>query len=340
MAGRTATYRTPTCGCPTAALGLNRDGDRVASFRRAIAACVQEFQRTHARAPIVLDFGCGSGVLASCALHAGASHVTAVDCNVELMGLTRALLVAEGFREGDDFAVCDALPDRDAATFDVLIADVLGTLALSDADASVFESLDSHVRRFDVGRERFCVPQAVHQYACLTRFPDLFGEGDAAARAAQLCFAPLFGTWTGRELQMFATNETHLPFHELRFERMQDRMRVHTDRLGARGKPLRFTETMADFSLPGGRSDGSVLLVIEWECELWDGVQVANTLEGYGNLSAIDRACRHATWGFMAARIARCDGSEHDTGPRRIRCLPGRGNMVRMLTTRASRARA
>jgi len=68
----------------------------------------------------VLDYGCGSGILAIAAAKLGARHVTGVDVDAQAVDAARANAAANGV------AATLTLPDAlDAGTFDVVVANIL-----------------------------------------------------------------------------------------------------------------------------------------------------------------------------------------------------------------------
>jgi ribosomal protein L11 methyltransferase len=73
----------------------------------------------------VLDYGCGSGILAIAALRLGAGEVMGVDVDAQAIVASRM----NGERNGVEatFALPDALPPSAAAGFDVVIANILAT---------------------------------------------------------------------------------------------------------------------------------------------------------------------------------------------------------------------
>lgn len=68
----------------------------------------------------VLDYGCGSGILAIAAAKLGAAHVDAVDLDPEAVAATRANALANGVEL--TAALPDALPDAD---YDVVVSNIL-----------------------------------------------------------------------------------------------------------------------------------------------------------------------------------------------------------------------
>ena len=68
----------------------------------------------------VLDYGCGSGILAIAAAKLGASHVDAVDVDPEAIEATRANAMTNGV--GVNAVLPDALP---AAHYDIVVANIL-----------------------------------------------------------------------------------------------------------------------------------------------------------------------------------------------------------------------
>ena len=69
----------------------------------------------------VLDYGCGSGILAIAAAKLGAARVTGVDIDPQAVDAARANAAANGV--AGDFLAADRLPP--AASFDVVVANIL-----------------------------------------------------------------------------------------------------------------------------------------------------------------------------------------------------------------------
>ena len=98
------------------------DRERFAAYSKAIHGAVQPGDS-------VLEIGCGPGVLALLACHAGARKVYAVDSE-EIVHFARELAVANGLQERVEFIQTDSrklqLPER----VDVIISDIRGSLPL------------------------------------------------------------------------------------------------------------------------------------------------------------------------------------------------------------------
>lgn len=66
------------------------------------------------------------------------------------------------------------------------------------------------------------------------------------------------------------------------------------------------TSAMVSSEADGGESgDGDNLLlgVFEWECELWEGVTLANTLDEYARMPLRNALDRGSAWGFFVVAI-------------------------------------
>ena len=82
--------------------------------------CLQWLAENLRRGAAVLDFGCGSGILAIAAAKLGAAHVTGVDIDPQAIATSRANAAAN--RVAAEFGLADALP---ATTVDVMLANIL-----------------------------------------------------------------------------------------------------------------------------------------------------------------------------------------------------------------------
>ena len=99
---------------------------------------------------MVLDLGCGTGLLTRLALDAGAKKVVGVDTNRTMVQLARRALEAAGKTEGyelfngtvDDYAATLKTPP----VFDVIVSEILGTLHTS-------ENMPEHARPRGPGRD-------------------------------------------------------------------------------------------------------------------------------------------------------------------------------------------
>ena len=100
------------------------DADRLASFRQAIEATV-------APGDIVVDLGCGTGVLSFMACEAGAARVYAIE-GAPILDVARELAVANGFDDRivfiEGWSVDVDLPEP----ADVLITETIGSAGLDE----------------------------------------------------------------------------------------------------------------------------------------------------------------------------------------------------------------
>jgi type I protein arginine methyltransferase len=119
------------------------DGVRMDAYRRAIAQTVRP-------GSVVVDLGCGTGILSLLALRAGAARVHAIDVNPAVW-LTRDLAIENGF--GDELEVhhgssFDVTLGQRA---DVILADMRGSCPLFEQNLALMED----------ARERLLAPGGV-----------------------------------------------------------------------------------------------------------------------------------------------------------------------------------
>jgi ribosomal protein L11 methyltransferase len=86
------------------------------------ALCLEWLDRIDLSGKAVIDFGCGSGVLAIAAALLGAGHVTGIDNDPQAIEASRDNAERNGVADRIDLALPDQAP---AATCDVLVANIL-----------------------------------------------------------------------------------------------------------------------------------------------------------------------------------------------------------------------
>ena len=89
--------------------------------------CLQQIECQALKGLKVLDWGCGSGVLAIAALHLGAGSATGVDLDPKAMVASRENALINGVADALDLCTPDALSDN--AQYDLVVANILaGTI--------------------------------------------------------------------------------------------------------------------------------------------------------------------------------------------------------------------
>jgi ribosomal protein L11 methyltransferase len=87
--------------------------------------CLEWLAREMPQDATVLDYGCGSGILAIAAAKLGARHATGVDVDAEAVDAARANAAAN--RVAAIFTLADTLDAGGHRTFDVVVANILAT---------------------------------------------------------------------------------------------------------------------------------------------------------------------------------------------------------------------
>lgn len=145
------------------------DSDRNARYAEAIMAAVQEFKKVEGRPPVVLDAGCGTGLLTLFALVAGAERVLSVDVNQGHVSEIRNRLGPELADKCTPMYVGPPNPNpfvdptyREELRFDLLISEILGTFANSESESKYLPQYAQHMNAHASGK-LYCVPHVVSQ---------------------------------------------------------------------------------------------------------------------------------------------------------------------------------
>jgi ribosomal protein L11 methyltransferase len=87
------------------------------------ALCLQWLSEQNLRAKDVIDYGCGSGILAIAALKLGARHAVATDLDPQALAVTRENAVRNGV--ADRLQVCEPATLPETTNADVVVANIL-----------------------------------------------------------------------------------------------------------------------------------------------------------------------------------------------------------------------
>lgn len=110
-----------------------------------IKRAVEAFRDAHGRAPVVLDIGCGTGLLALMAARAGAAHVIACEKLPGMAGLAQETVAENGLQDTVS-VVPRASSELDAEDItrlagqpacDLVVSEILGTLLIDEVGPSV-----------------------------------------------------------------------------------------------------------------------------------------------------------------------------------------------------------
>lgn len=319
------------------------DNDRTLKYKEAVTLLVERFRREQGHAPAVLDFGSGSGLLGLFALQAGASSVTLLDKNRDMNSIARQALTAEGFTEGMDFFVAESLGDlgQGPAMFDAMVSEIVGTLTTSESCMHYWRDAHPFLRTFE--GQWYCVPNRLEQRAQIMTFADFASLPSGQSNFAYT-FDAVFGqACTGRDIALFSTTETGLPWHELQSSCLSEPYTVRTDFLGGRGLDrTSFLETRWNpepMRISGIHADSKTFLVLEWTVTLAEprdgaAVTLTNSFEEYRRLGSANGSSRNASWGIMLAYL---------TQPTKSKLIPttvlkfsdGKSGMLKVMASRA-----
>lgn len=294
------------------------DQPRAASYDAAIGAAVREFIRTEGgRAPVVVDVGCGTGLLTWLALHHGAHRVYAADTNPAVLKLAKTALERTFGKKRVKQTVVFVIAEKDAVSekipkVDMIVSEILGTLVNSEM-AMKYVNLYMEKRLNTFGPRVYVVPRCATQTLALHAFhgtsPALRVAVEAAVDAAWR-----LRTWAptnenGLSVLLHAFPSTVLASAAVYSESYET------------APP---TKASMKIPVPMPRGDDTSeadlhLTVFEWEVELWTGVTpLRNTLAELRAIASTDPSsaiARDSAWGFVvvpplwgADVLAKCIG--------------------------------
>lgn len=278
------------------------DPDRTAQYRSAITAAIAEFRRQNDdRAPVVLDLGCGSGLLGLLALHAGAAKVVSVDMNEECVKMTQETIEASGATAERWVAVHADDLDNDIEErkqyeieiYDMLVSEMLGTWSFGEQCFDIISKYTLRLRSDVVGGP-YVIPRHVIQTVGLYTLND----GAAAATASTSWLVDALTDVLRRQSTWIGTNSLNLHPACLDLKCAEPPQTVYeADYVG-----LNEDTMAATFRVPDADSNELNLLLCEWTATLWGDVHLENTLRTYRESMPLPNAIgRECAWGFAIA---------------------------------------
>lgn len=145
------------------------------------ALCLAWLAEVDVRAQRVLDYGCGSGILAIAAARRGAETTVAVDNDPQALSATRDNAVVNGVADQIDTPALDAIP---GPAFDVVFANILAA-PLIELEPAITRQLAPGGKLVLSGLLRRHVEEVKRAYAGVIAFDEPTIEGDWVALAGQ-----------------------------------------------------------------------------------------------------------------------------------------------------------
>ena len=276
------------------------DVPRGEDYFRAIDAMCAEFVRVEGRRPIVVDVGCGTGMLTLMAYMTGrVERVYGVDVNPDVLHVAKRNARDAGAHGGVHFVLVDpkkGLPDT-VPRPDALISEILGTLINSE-DAHKYVTQYARLLNPHPSGAVYIVPRRATQLMKHRVFSHV-PPGLRVAVEDGLEAAWKEGSWC-------PTNENGLSVLLHAFPCVEAASAVvrseEYDRLPPTVSQRQGTLRLAADSASSSSSSLDLLL-FEWEVELWRDVVLYNTVEALRAMSATvpsSALARDSAWGFIA----------------------------------------
>lgn len=258
------------------------DSDRNARYCEAIGRAVADFVAREGRPPVVLDAGCGTGLLTLFALVAGAERVISVDVNrghtdklLERLGpelAPRCTPMHVGPPNPNPFASPTA---RAELAFDMLVSELLGSFANGECASYYLAQYEQHMNVHASGLV-YCVPHTTTQTVRMVQLPPGVRREIAG---------PFKRKYMGSDFVGFA-------YEYLSPQYLQDARVVREDRYGVRP----FEATLPVEELDAG------YYVAEWTAVLWPGAEPLRHTWQWAYTHDADEHSKHARsnqWGLM-----------------------------------------
>ena len=259
------------------------DSDRNARYAEAIMAAVQEFKKVEGRPPVVLDAGCGTGLLTLFALVAGAERVLSVDVNRDHIRKIRNRLGPALAHKCTPMYVGPPNPNpfvdptsREELKFDLLVSEILGTFANGESESKYLAQYAQHMN-VHKSRTLYCVPHVVSQTVRKVKPP----MAVKALAKEQFMF------------KYMPTNQVGFLYENTEPEYLAEAVVVRVDR---------FDVAPFQVYLPPSIRLEEGYYAAEWEAVLWPGTDpLRNTWEWARNHNKDEHSAhaRSRAWGLM-----------------------------------------
>ena len=337
------TYTPASAGLGKYFFAMLDDGDRNRQYAHAIQRCIAAFKTEQGRAPRVLDVGVGTGLLSALCLLHGCEHVTGVDTNesmVSLAGHHLKELDPRCRRHRVRHVLPNKPPPADMGVFDMVVSEILGTLATSESMHKYLSVYGAHIATFGDGEKVYMVPQRTEQCLAVHAFKrdDLgFALHTLLEHGLAECggrYLPTNEGGAGLHLHLYPSRRlgARVAFHVEHYDRLLGAEAAEggagSARAGARYFATEHVEKEV-FDLSAAAPDELLVGVLEWEVLLWGGgaagasdggVWLRNTLEEYraweaarGLAGVRNGVARGSAWGFFVVHVPRGGPSLHAT---------------------------
>lgn len=340
MAFRSIIYN----GLPSFFIPMLEDSDRNSKYELAIYQAINQFKHEQGRSPDVIDFGCGTGMLTIFALRHGAGTVTSVDRNKDMIIMCKEAIRRAKLSENNSknwgtyqvyhgtFPVNERLhrsatwlltEDGKYKKFDIIVSEIIGTLANSESMWRFLNYARPFLRTFDDDNKIYAIPQTTETTACFYEIKDLFGSessGNNYPMQVALDSLSAFSSWKKQKkyeitaesdnqnlnnAKYLVTGELGLALYDMGFVAVTERKIISLQTF----KSINLEQSIPKineklkFNFENGYVPGPcTFLVLEWTTRLWSNIMLGNTLYDYTKLSPRNRYNRNMHWGFFCNR--------------------------------------
>ena len=282
------------------------DVDRTMQYSKAIQECVNQVPVPN---PCVVDVGAGTGLLSALVLfHHPSAIVVGVDVNEAALSASRQVMHELGFSDRFYGVLVNAnmtsksllrtiqskLNSTNPMPFDVMVSEILGTFVYGESMETYVSKYLPFVKTFD--DKLYAVPQKCRQYFACYEFDVPLSTKYAIEKALDeaLRYKEYIATdkgGLGIALHLYENQLTASP--QPIYEAMYSK------------KPTHVQTFKQKFHI--NPSSNLHLGVFEWECDLWNGIMLKNTIEEYKTIARSSNEryafARQNAWGFMVCNL-------------------------------------
>lgn len=301
-------YKPERKGIPQYFVPMLDDEDRNRKYEDAIRQAIDDFKRRENRAPVVVDLGCGTGMLTLFALRHGAAHVYSVDVNADMVAMCKQVI--ERSREpswGTQVTVCGTFHPKTYPSwmsltkgYDMLVSEILGTTGTSESMHEYVKRALVHIRKFK--GKVYCIPQELTVTARWYDAQDMFASESSSKNLPLLTALSEFQCWDGvgkARIEWLDTVNT-VSLHHMKCCPVSETFVVCTESYVASAVQTRAAAWRCTLHSP----TPTTVFAIEWVATLWgDSTRLSNTLNELAHcLSPRNADARTRQWGMMYYR--------------------------------------